>query len=534
MRPRPLSNVAFPVILAIVLAACGTSASPTPGSSAGPESSAGSGEIPEHILNYAYASSWDTLQPVDAWNHEPDILAQIYETLTNYDTANNKITPGLATSWEHNSDATQWTFHLRPNVTFHDGTKLTADAVKSSLERAAKGKGPAYLYANYKDIVAVDDLTVQISLTRPQPLDWMLSAGWGAYIMSSQTVAQPDDWFQTGQGAGTGPYKWVSYDPGQSAVIERYPEYWGGWQAGQLTKIVYTFVTDLTARQQMIETGQADLASSFLVRQLVAMQSNPDLGVTSFPNLAAKEVLFNTALAPTDNKLVREALAAAFPTDQIITTVFSGEDSGFTSKNQRSFAALALGGGVSADGYTYDLEKAKQLLAQAGHPNGGITFSLAFENTSPEFQQIGELWQGELSKIGVTLKLQQVTSAAYDTIATGPDSVRPAIFTAWTPDYASPDGQMSAKFVSDSPQNQSAYHNPSFDKVLGEAVEAMATDTETGLGKFQEANQMLFDDMPAFPFVDRYDSFAYGGYISGVGPQHVGLVSMYNMRDSRP
>jgi peptide/nickel transport system substrate-binding protein len=521
--------------LVLVLAACGPAVSPSASEAAasqGGEPSAAasqSGEIPEVNITYAYHKAWPTLDPTNSWSGEPDILAQIFETLTSFNTNTGELEPHLATSWEHNADSTEWTFHLREGVTFHDGAPFTAEAVKLSLERNAIGEGPAYLYEAYESIEAVDDLTLNITLSAPQPLDWMFSAGWGAYILSPDSVEMPQEWFEPGRGAGTGPYRWVSYEPNQEAVIERYPEYWGGWEAGQVTRVVYTFVSDAATRQQMLTTGQADIGWSLPTHSLPALANDPNVSLFNYPIFAAQMVLLNTVREPTDDPNVRRALAAAFPVDDIIATTYEG-DAGYVTKNVSSFAAKTLGGAVDGDGFTYDLDAARDYLAQAGIPDGGISFDLIVNNAFPDQLQDGELWKASLAEIGVTLNLLQVDSNQYSALANADPPERPAFFSSWTPDYPSPQNQMFAKFGSTSSSNDSSYVNEEFDALLAQGVEEMASDTEAAMATFAEANEILFDDMPGFPYLDKLVTYVTRSTITGVDVQHCGLLDIYSLR----
>jgi peptide/nickel transport system substrate-binding protein len=524
--------MALAASVSLVLAACGgQGVSPSASTPAGesPPGSATGGDIPDVPIIYAYHKAWPTLDPTNSWSGEPDILAQIFETLTSYNTNTNTIEPNLATEWEHNDDSTEWTFHLREGVLFHDGAELTAEAVKASLERNAQGEGPAYLYEAYESIEVVDDLTLQITLSAPQPLDYMFSAGWGAYILSPDSVEQPQEWFEPGRGAGTGPYRWVSYEPNQEAVIEQFPEYWGGWEAGQVTRVTYTFVSDAPTRQQMLTTGQADIGWSLPTHSLPTLAQDPNVNLYNYPIFAAQMVLLNTVREPTDDPLVRQALAAAFPVDEIISTTYEG-DAGYVTRNVQSFGAIALGGAIDGEGYTYDLDRARELLAEAGHPDGGISFDLVVNNAFPDQLQDGELWRASLAEIGVELNLLQVDSNQYSALADAEPPERPAFFSSWTPDYPSPQNQMFAKFGSTSGANDSSYSNAEFDELLARGVEEMASDTDAAMATFAEANEILFQDVPGIPYLDKLVTFVTKSTITGVDVQHCGLLDLYSLR----
>src|SRR5262245_39730926 len=143
---RLVQRLALLAALPLVLAACGSKSS--------------SGQN----LTIAYPAGWAALDPSIAFSSENDVLTQIYETLTIFDPANGgKITPNLATSWDHNADGTVWTFHLKKDVTFQDGSDFNANAVKWTIERDKRlNQGAAYIWAPVKSIDVVDPLTVRL------------------------------------------------------------------------------------------------------------------------------------------------------------------------------------------------------------------------------------------------------------------------------------------------------------------------------------------------------------------------------------
>src|SRR6266511_1003485 len=162
MRKSNLAKGNVLIVACVLLAACtgGTTNSQTP------SPGATGGQIPEKVLTYAYPKDWPDLDPSVAFSAEPDVLAQIYETLTVFDPRSGNVIPGLATSWEHNADGKQWTFHLRNGVKFQDGSAFTAEAVKFTVERIKRiNKGPAYIFDAVTDVKAVDPLTVQFDLS---------------------------------------------------------------------------------------------------------------------------------------------------------------------------------------------------------------------------------------------------------------------------------------------------------------------------------------------------------------------------------
>ena len=146
----------------------------------------------------------------------------------------------LADSWESNADGTEWTFHLRGDVTFHDGSPLTAADVKASLDRNIEIGLVAYDFIGLGPIVVVDDLTVRFTAEAPRNVPLILSATFGMFIYKAEAAAAPEDYFVDGMDAGTGPYTLKSIEPSVRVVLEHYPDYWGGWEESGSSRRSFT------------------------------------------------------------------------------------------------------------------------------------------------------------------------------------------------------------------------------------------------------------------------------------------------------
>mgnify|MGYP003694155993 CR=1 FL=1 len=184
-----------------------------------------------YSVNSEVMIGWD---PATGYSNEVIALHNIYETLTRYNAATQEVDPLLAESWESSKDGLTWTFTLRPDVTFHTGNPLTADAAKASIERTMEiGEGAAYIWGAVKKIDAPDDTTLVFHLSYPSPLDLVSSGTYSAYIYDTTASGGQDlgDWFADGNDAGTGPYMVSEYNPGDEIELrlEAYPDYWGGW-----------------------------------------------------------------------------------------------------------------------------------------------------------------------------------------------------------------------------------------------------------------------------------------------------------------
>lgn len=200
-RALLITGLLFAVVaVSLLLAACGGSAS-QPTASGGPVSTTFTYDTYTQVM-----VGWD---PSTENSNSIIALANVYETLTKYNPKTEKVDPLLATSWTSSPDGLTWTFKLRPNVYFHTGRLMTAQAVKDAIDRTIKlNQGAAYIWSAVKTINAPSQDTVVFHLKSAAPLDIIASAGYGAYIFDTRASGSEPltKWFSAGRDAGTGPY----------------------------------------------------------------------------------------------------------------------------------------------------------------------------------------------------------------------------------------------------------------------------------------------------------------------------------------
>ena len=279
---RLLACGALALSVVMVVAACGgTTPAPSTGSGSPASGAAGASApaspVAPQVLVYANPTTFPDLDPSTGFSNDSAVVSNVYETLTRYAPpgSNPQVQPLLATSWSTSADGLTWTFKLRPKVKFHDGTPVNAAAVKYSIERTQKlGQGAAFIWDPVNTITAVDDLTVEFTLSYQAPLDLIASSGYGAWIMSpAATEGKDNGWFNAGHDAGSGPYRIDSYEKDQRAILKRFDGYWGGWKPGQFDTVILKVAEDATARQQMIQSGEADYTYTIPTENLPAVGS---------------------------------------------------------------------------------------------------------------------------------------------------------------------------------------------------------------------------------------------------------------------
>jgi len=235
---------------------------------------------PQRILVYAYNDKITGIDPSIEDDTGLVVLGSIYETLTYYDYKTGEVKPRLAESWYSNEDGTEWVFHLRRGVVFHDGTPFNATAVKLSVERARDiyretGRGLGYIWDAVEEIEVIDEYTIKFKLSYPQRLDLLASASYSAYIFSPSVLEKAgvndymdpalEEWFNNGNAIGTGPYKLLSYDPQKEVKLEKFKEWWG-WSIIKNDNapdvVIIKVVVDPSAQYNGLLSGEVDIACS--------------------------------------------------------------------------------------------------------------------------------------------------------------------------------------------------------------------------------------------------------------------------------
>ncbi len=458
------------------------------------------------VFVYAHPTSFPDLDPAKSFSNDSVITSNCYETLTFYNPpgSDTLLSPKLATRWESNEDATEWTFYLREGVTFHDGEPFNAEAVKYSILKTKEiGVGAAYIWDPVEEIEVVDDYTVKFKLSYSAPLDLIASSGYAAWIYSPKAYEDhTSDWFNEGHCVGTGPYTIESYERGSRLVMTRYENYWGGWKPGQFEKVVFEISQDPVVNQQKIISGAADFTYGLPPDNIPNIRaSHPDVIVYTNPSFQNLVGLLNTKKPPLDNKLVRQALSYSFPYDQFISAVL-GE------RATQAYGVVPKGMWGHSDQlfqYEYDLEKAKQLLAEAGYPNGGFDLLMTYAAVDLDEQQLGEVWKAELAKLGINLTVQGMDwEAQWDLAKSDPMKAQDIFVMYWWPDYVSPYSFLVSMFHCEETIlfNLCYYCNPEFDNLIDEGFRLSGTDRAKAEELFIQAQQILLDDAVSLFFYD--------------------------------
>jgi peptide/nickel transport system substrate-binding protein len=488
------------------------------------------------------------LDPAYAFNSEQPALNLIYENLVyiNPPGSDELLRPGLATSWETNEDATEWTFHLREGVVFQDGEPFNADAVKATLAhyQAQEGAGCTWIWGAVDEVEVVDEYTVKMHCSYPAPLDIVATSCYCGGMISPADTAQPKEWFDAANGHGTGPYMFESYDKGQRMILAAFEGYWGGWQDNQFNKIDFEIVEDTVQMLQLIESGEADIMRDIPPDKAEEIRANPNLKLYLDPSYMHMQYLLNTQKPPLSDPVVRKALAYSFPYPDLIER---GE--GYYVQMRGAVPSAMWGYCDDCFQYTYDPEKAGELLDEAGWVDtdgDGIRdkdgqplhILLIYTSGATAHSWPTELWVYPASEIGIDLETQGMTySAMFEYGRQDPQTAQDITIQQWWPTYVTPyDPLYNMYHCSDEVlYNQMYYCNPEFDDLIDEGDRLTGPDRETAIEDFQEAQKILVEDSPAIWVMEILESFAFSSDIDGFvnNPAYPGTVFIYDLTTTR-
>lgn len=426
----------------------------------------------------------------------------VYESLLDVFDDQPGLQPVLATSWEIQDGGKVLLFKLRQGVKFHDGSDFNAEAVKFNFERLQKiNLGPAYILRPLDRVEIVDPYTVRLVLK--QPFLPMLSGLALVPMISPKSVKDHDEggdlgqkWYTT-NGVGTGAYKIESVNLNEQAVLARHEQYWRGWQGQHFDRVILKMVFESAAQRLQLEKGDLDIAVHYSASALPTLERNPSITVHKKPAIVQYFLRMNNAGGPTAKKEVRQALNYAWNPETIQKAL-----SGLAAPSDGAMAnELVAPHAKLSNPYKYDLAKAKELLAQAGYPNG-FTTTLYQQKDNEEARILAEAAQAVLAQVGVKVNIQVMPFFNYVEIFTkwyqtkDPNNV-PGLATQFRtanfPDaYAVLFGLYNSKAQTGDGRNYTFYNNPRVDELLDQATRA--SDIATANKLYAEAAQTITDD----------------------------------------
>ena len=397
---------------------------------------------------------------VGVYDTAANIAASVLlETLVKLDD-NGKPTPSLALSWSSSDDFKTWTFKLRPDVKFHDGTPFNAAAVKFNFDRQKDPKNNcrcAFYIANTLAVEAPDDLTVVYKLKDPAVnFPALLTRPDQNQTIHSPTAIQAKGDDYNRNPVGTGPFLLKSWTAGDRMVTERNPNYWDKAKP-YLDRVVLRPLPDSQSRFASLKSGETDVvwADEFEADNIERAKKDSTLQVLTYGGSGAAVVAFNTKVAPLDDVRVRQALVMALDRKKMSQAITNGLARPASNPYGDGSWVKCKDDGALPE----DQKKAAALIKEYGKP---VKFKMLFTAT-PRGRANGQVLQQLWKNVGAEMEIEQVDQATIPPRA----FQRKFDVTPWRiVDFPDPDVQMFANFYSKSPLNLANYSNPDLDKAL--------------------------------------------------------------------
>jgi oligopeptide transport system substrate-binding protein len=433
--------------------------------------------------------------------------------LTDFNDETMEVVPELATRWEVSEDALTWTFYMRDDAVWTDGTPVNAQQVEYSVKRTldpATGSSYAYVlwiiegaqaYNNEEGgtvegvgVKALDDYTVQFTLTQPAGYFPSIAGMWVARPLPIDTVEEYGDaWTEAENIVTNGPYELAEWVHEDHLVLVKSDTYYDADKVN-IEKVYCYMIEESSTAMTMYEAGELDSTSPPL-EDMDRVKADPVLSeeLTIAPDLCTYYYGFNNEKPPFDNPLVRKAFASAIDRQSLIDYVLKGEQ-----KPAQTFTCPGIFGhvdGVSEGiGYPYDPEMAKAYLAAAGYPNGeGFPEVTLMFNTSEGHAKIAQfVGQSFMDTLNVKVNIVNQEWKVY--LQTCREDAPQIYRMGWCADYPDANNWVNEVFHSSSGSNYANYNNPVFDMLVEEAARASDPALRE---KLYKAAEMVFCDVDA-------------------------------------
>jgi len=441
----------------------------------------------------------DTLDPAGQTHPTvSSIVDHLAETLVRLQ-PDGSVVPGLARNFGQSPDGKSFTFELRPDVEFHDGTLLNAEAVKLSLQRFLNPQLRVPTRAPFDvvdSITPLDPLTLRIGLKDTSRLFLQKLAATELAIVSPTHARTFPDSFNE-EPVGTGPYRFKERRKGESVVLERFDRYWG--KPPHYPLIQFRIVPEVATRESLLLANQVEMILQPPLSDLPTLQRNANLKVLLTPTARSTFVAMDLTLpggTPLAIKKVRQALNYAVDRDGIIRNVLFGAATPLDAPMASTLVGYSLIGG-----YGYDPNRARQLLLEGGTPRLSLRFTHPTGRSMQEAMatQLAQALAGNLREVGIDTDLVGSDWPSFLASISVPEDKGTAhmhLFN-WAPALLDASQQMTQFVRSQWPPQglaTSHYWNPKVELLVGEA--ARERDDQKRLDQYAEAQRIVWDDAP--------------------------------------
>lgn len=465
----------------------------------------------------AVNSTFTTLDPYDANDTLSQAVAKsFYQGLFGFD-KDMKLVNVLADSYEVSKDGLVYTIKLRHGVKFQDGTDFNAAAVKANLDRVTDPANKLKRYNLFNRIAkteVVDPYTVKITLKEPFS-PFINTLAHPSAVMISPAALKKYGKNIAFHPVGTGPFEFVEWKQGEDVKVKKFPGY---WKPGlpKVDTITWKPVVDNNTRAAIMQTGEADFAFPIPYEQMAVLKSSPKLDVLAEPSIIQRYISLNVLQKPFDNVKVREAINYAINKDALVKVAFSGyavPADGVVP--QKVDYAKKLGP------WPYDPAKARELLKEAGYPNGfETTLWSAYNNTTS--RKVIQFVQQQLAQVGIKASVQALEAGTrVSKVESAPDPATAPVrmyYAGWSSSTGEADWALRPLLAGESfpPKmvNTAYYKNPQVDSDIAKALQTTDRAEKTKL--YDDAQERIWKDAPWVFLVTEKVVYARNKRLSGV------------------
>ncbi|MBQ7428958.1 MAG: ABC transporter substrate-binding protein [Butyrivibrio sp.] len=457
------------------------------------------GEADDSSITIGIPQDLDSLDPHLATGAgTSEVLFNLFEGLVKPD-ENGNLNPAVASEYTISDDGSVYTFTLRDGITFHDGSLVTVEDIKYSIDRCAGTDGSEPLisaFSNIDSVNIVDDSHVEIVLKEPNTE--FLAYLTVAIIPASNTDSETNP-------IGTGPYMYVSRSPQENFVVTRYDGYWG--DAAYIKDVTFKVEANADTIVMDLESGSIDMFARATTTQVANLSDNFEVYEGTMNLVQA--LYLNNAVEPFDNELVRQALCYALDPQNVMDFVSDGKGTEIGSAMFPSFGKYfdeSLN-----DTYNTDTEKAKELLAEAGYPDG-FTFTITVPSNYTQHVDTAQVLVEQFKAIGVTAEIQQVE---WNTWLSDVYQARNYQATVVGVDASTLTGySLLSRYQSTAKNNFVNFSSEAYDETFAKAIAATDDTEKTTYYKeclkilSEEAASVYIQDLPEFVVLNK----KYTGY----------------------
>lgn len=489
------------LILGLLVTACAPA--PAPGGAAGGQTqpaAAPAAEGPKGTLTVGLTTDIAAIEvPYAPERQAANASWTLYDGLV-FPEADGTYSPALAEKWDVSDDGTTYTFHLRNDVTFHNGEPFNADAVVYSWQTYSQ---PEVTYANEwsfaKSVEKVDDYTVKVSTEKPNALLLARVSGWSMIPPKAHKEMGKEKFAQSP--IGTGPFVFKEWVKGDHLTVVANPNYWRKGYP-KLEQVTFRFMTESATRVAAVQAGEIDIAPRLSKDESDQLKDKENLTVVNYPVDRVYYVAFNNLTTGKDTPImdvkVRQAIGYAIDVQTIIDTIFSGAATrsvGFVSQTNLGFD--------KAEPVPYDVEKAKALLKEAGHENGFDIGMACPDAGYPQINEVCQAIQSYLKAVGINADLElQEANAYWD--RESKKQLPPIFVDSWSVTISEAYGRLEGALGKDQ-----TYANWGDDKIYSLLDQTLTTVDLDARAKLYGEIQTYMRDNP--PFVYLYFPQAFEG-----------------------